>query len=60
MTQGRAQLQRIKIGGSRDGRILAYRIDVIQDAGCLPARRRTPAFLTCLMAPGVYADIPDV
>ena len=29
MTQGRAQLQHIKVGGSRDGRILAYRIDVI-------------------------------
>ena len=31
MTQGRAQLQHIKIGGSQDGRILAYRIDVIQE-----------------------------
>jgi carbon-monoxide dehydrogenase large subunit len=59
MTQGRAQLQHIKIGGSRDGRILAYRIEVTQDTGAYP---RTGGFLpglTCLMAPGVY-DIPTV
>ena len=59
MTQGRAQLQRIKIGGSRDGRILAYRIDVIQDAGAYQRVGGLLPFLTCLMAPGVY-DIPDV
>jgi carbon-monoxide dehydrogenase large subunit len=59
MTQGRAQLQHVKIGGNRDGRILAYRLDIIQDAG---AYARTGGFLpalTCLMAPGVY-DIPQV
>ena len=59
MTQGRAQHHRVKIGGSRDGQILAYRIDVIQDTGAYP---RTGGFLpglTCLMAPGVY-DIPVV
>ena len=59
MTQGRAQLQHIKIGGSRDGRILAYRIDVIQDAGAYQRIGGLLPFLTCLMAPGVY-DIPDV
>src|SRR4249919_1072433 len=59
MTQGRAQLQRIKIGGSRDGRILAYRVDVIQDAGAYQRVGGLLPFLTCLMAPGVY-DIPDV
>ena len=59
MTQGRAQLQHIKIGGSRDGRILAYRIDVIQDAGAYARIGGLLPFLTCLMAPGVY-DIPDV
>ena len=59
MTQGRAQLHHIKIGGNRDGRILAYRLDIIQDTGAYP---RTGGFLpglTCLMAPGVY-DIPEV
>src|SRR6202044_1514329 len=59
MTQGRAQLQHIKIGGSRDGRILAYRLDVIQDAGAYARAGGLLPFLTCLMAPGVY-DIPDV
>ena len=57
MTQGRAQLQTIKIGGSRDGRILAYRIDIIQDTGAYPRIGGFLPFLTCLMAPGVY-DIP--
>jgi aerobic carbon-monoxide dehydrogenase large subunit len=59
MTQGRAQQQHIKIGGNRDGRILAYRIDVIQDAGAYARIGGLLPFLTCLMAPGVY-DIPDV
>ena len=59
MTQGRSQLQHIKIGGSRDGRILAYRIDVIQDIGAYPRIGGLLPFFTCLMAPGVY-DIPDV
>ena len=59
MTQGRAQLQHIKIGGSRDGRVLAYRLDTIQDAGAYARVGGTLPFLTCLMAPGAY-DIPDV
>ena len=59
MTQGRAQRHHIRIGGNRDGKILAYRIDVLQDTG---AYARVGGFLpslTCLMAPGVY-DIPVV
>ena len=59
MTQGRAQLHHIKIGGTRDGHIRAYRLEVIQDCGAYP---RTGGFLpslTNLMAPGVY-DIPNV
>ena len=43
MTHGRAQEQTITIGGTRDGRILAYRLDVVQDTGCLPADERVPA-----------------
>jgi len=59
MTQGRAQVHHVKLGGDRTGRIAAYRIDVIQDTG---AYSRTWGFLpslTCLMAQGVY-DIPVV
>jgi aerobic carbon-monoxide dehydrogenase large subunit len=59
MTQGRAQLHHIKIGGNRDGRILAYRIDVIQDSGAYSRMGGFLPMLTCLMAPGVY-DIPEV
>jgi aerobic carbon-monoxide dehydrogenase large subunit len=59
MTQGRAQLHHIKIGGNRDGKILAYRIDVIQDSGAYSRMGGFLPMLTCLMAPGVY-DIPAV
>jgi len=58
MTQGRAQLNRVTIGGSRDGIISAYRLDVVQDAGAYP-RTSTLAPVTCTMAPGVY-DVPHV
>ena len=59
MTQGRAQLHHIKIGGDRDGKIKAYRLDVIQDAGAFPRMSGFLPMLTNLMAPGVY-DIPAV
>ncbi|MDH6709069.1 carbon-monoxide dehydrogenase large subunit [Kitasatospora sp. MAA19] len=58
MTQGRAQLNRVKLGGKRDGTITAYRLDVVQDAGAYP-RTSTLAPVTCKMAPGVY-NIPCV
>jgi aerobic carbon-monoxide dehydrogenase large subunit len=59
MTQGRAQRHHIKIGGSRDGHIKAYRLDVIQDTGAYPRMSGFLPMLTNLMAPGVY-DIPAV
>ena len=59
MTQGRAQLQHVKIGGTRDGRILAYRLDIIQDAGAYGRTSGLMPGFTCLMAQGVY-DIPQV
>ena len=33
---GRGQLHRIRIGGSRDGRVQAYWLDITQDAGAVP------------------------
>src|SRR5215475_987171 len=36
MTHGRAQQHSITIGGTRDGRVLAYRLDVVQDTGAYP------------------------
>jgi len=59
MTHGRAQRQHIKIGGSRDGRILAYRSTVVQDTGAYPRMSGFLPFLTGLMAAGPY-DIPTV
>jgi aerobic carbon-monoxide dehydrogenase large subunit len=59
MTQGRGQLQHIKIGGNRDGRILAYRLDVIQDSGAYSRMGGFLPSMTTLMAAGVY-DIPEV
>jgi aerobic carbon-monoxide dehydrogenase large subunit len=59
MTHGRGQRQRIRIGGTRDGRILAYRLDLVQDAGAYPRGAAELAFLTRLMASGAY-QIPRV
>jgi carbon-monoxide dehydrogenase large subunit len=59
MTQGRAQRHHIKLGGDKSGKIRAYRIDVIQDAGAYSRAGGFLPSLTCLMAPGVY-DIPVV
>jgi aerobic carbon-monoxide dehydrogenase large subunit len=59
MTHGRAQRQVVKIGGSRDGRILAYRLEIIQDTGAYPRMGGFLPFLTSLMAAGPY-DIAKV
>ena len=59
MTHGRDQVQDITIGGNRDGRILAYRIDIAQDGGAYPRMGGFLPALTSLMAAGVY-DIPVV
>jgi carbon-monoxide dehydrogenase large subunit len=59
MTHGRAQRQVIKIGGTREGRILAYRVEVVQDVGAYPRMGGFLPFLTCLMAAGPY-DIGQV
>jgi carbon-monoxide dehydrogenase large subunit len=49
MTHGRAQRQTITIGGRRDGRVTAYRLEILQDSGAYPPVRRVPAL----------ADHPD-
>jgi aerobic carbon-monoxide dehydrogenase large subunit len=54
MTHGRAQRHTVKIGGTRDGRILAYRLDIVQDTGAYPRMTGFLAFLTSLMAAGPY------
>jgi carbon-monoxide dehydrogenase large subunit len=59
MVQGRAQLQTITIGGNRDGKVLAYRLDVLADAGAYPRIGAALPTFTRMMASGVY-DIPKV
>lgn len=54
---GRAQVQQVQIGGTRDGRITAYRLEVIQDAGAYPGMGAVLPYMTRTMLTGVY-DIP--
>ncbi|MEV5297575.1 xanthine dehydrogenase family protein molybdopterin-binding subunit [Amycolatopsis methanolica] len=53
MTHGRAQQNRVTIGGRRDGTVLAFRLEVVQDAGAYPRTMFLPT-LTELMGTGVY------
>jgi aerobic carbon-monoxide dehydrogenase large subunit len=58
MTHGRAQLQTVTIGGRRDGIVLAYRLEIVQDAGAQVRIGAMLPFLTMLMTPGPY-EIPQ-
>jgi aerobic carbon-monoxide dehydrogenase large subunit len=55
MTHGRAQQQTVTIGGKRDGTVLAYRLEIIQDSGAQVRIGAMLPFLTILMTPGPYA-----
>jgi aerobic carbon-monoxide dehydrogenase large subunit len=55
MTHGRAQRQTVTIGGSRDGTVAAYRLEILQDSGAYPRFGAFLPELTILMAPGPYA-----
>ena len=59
MLQGRAQRQTVTIGGTRDGRVLAYRLDILADAGAYPRLGAFLPYFTSSMAPAVY-DIARV
>lgn len=54
MAHGRAQVQTATLGGTTDGRLIAYRLDVLQDAGAYPRLALETPRGTTLMAPGVY------
>ncbi len=57
---GRGQVQRVAIGGTRDGRVLAYQLDVLQDCGgAVDMGTVLAPFCTRPMASGVYA-IPKI
>ncbi len=59
MVHGRAQVQTVRIGGTREGKILAYALDILQDAGAYPRMGAMLPMQTRRMAPGCY-DIPAV
>ena len=57
---GRAQLQYITIGGSRDGKVTHYQLHAIQDSGGFADMGTILApFMTRPMSSGVY-DIPNI
>ena len=56
---GRAQSQEVELGGTRDGRVLAYRLTAVQDVGAYPLIGAALPGFTALMTCGVY-DIPRV
>ena len=55
MPHGRAQAQNARLGGTRDGRITAYQLDVFQDAGAYPLMGAFLPMMTQRMTTGVYA-----
>jgi len=59
MGHGRAQRQRTRMGGTKDGRITAYRLDVVQDSGAYAKAGAVLPYMTRMMAGGVY-DIARV
>ncbi|MFN0092295.1 MAG: xanthine dehydrogenase family protein molybdopterin-binding subunit [Acidimicrobiales bacterium] len=54
MPQGRGQVQHARLGGRRDGRITAYQLDVVQDAGAFPLIGALLHGMTQRMLTGVY------
>lgn len=56
---GRDQHHTFTIGGTRDGRVQAYRLDIVANAGAFPAMAAFLPTFTRLMAPGTY-DIDRV
>jgi aerobic carbon-monoxide dehydrogenase large subunit len=59
LPHGRAQHLSFTIGSDRDGKILAYRLESVADAGAYPALGSFLPHLTLLMSSGVYA-IPRI
>lgn len=54
MPHGRGQIQYARMGGSRDGRITAYQLDVVQDVGAHPIIGAVLPTMTQRMLTGVY------
>jgi carbon-monoxide dehydrogenase large subunit len=54
MTHGRAQVQEVELGATRDGRITGLRARLVGDGGAYPGEAGYLPGLTRLMASGVY------
>jgi carbon-monoxide dehydrogenase large subunit len=54
MPHGRGQVQYTRLGGTRDGRITGYQLDVFQDAGAFPIMGAMLAGMTRRMLTGTY------
>src|SRR5687768_2458521 len=59
MAQGRGQIQYARLGGTRDGNLVAYSLRVIQESGGYPSLAALLPTFTKLMASGTYA-IPNI
>jgi carbon-monoxide dehydrogenase large subunit len=59
LPHGRAMSMSFTIGGTKDGKILAYKLDVLADCGAYPTLGAFLANLTVLMSSGTY-DIPRI
>ena len=52
---GRGQFQEVTIGGTRDGKVEAYRLEILQDSGGYPEIGAIlPLFMTKMMGSAVY------
>ncbi|HUS61081.1 MAG TPA: molybdopterin cofactor-binding domain-containing protein, partial [Acidimicrobiales bacterium] len=51
---GRGQIQDVTLGGTRDGKVTAYRLHVLQDAGAYPKIGAVLPWMTRMMLTGVY------
>jgi aerobic carbon-monoxide dehydrogenase large subunit len=54
MTHGRAQIQDVELGATRDGRITGLRAHVLVDGGAYPGEGAVMPWATGLMASGAY------
>ncbi len=59
LAHGRAQRHHMKLGGTKDGKVLAIKADVLQDAGAYPTVGAFLPVLTSTLMSGVYA-IPKI
>ncbi|MCU1484835.1 MAG: Carbon-monoxide dehydrogenase (acceptor) [Actinomycetia bacterium] len=59
MGHGRGQVQTVTIGGTRDGTVEAYRLEIVADNGAYTSMGGMLPFLTRMMAAGVYT-IPKI